>query len=89
MVYQSSQALHYPDLYLAGDLVQTLEHDGAQENDIITISKAATTGIAADGMHSWDLLTKNRQITAPGVYLFSVENKADGKNKVGKFVIIK
>jgi len=40
-------------------------------------------------MHSWDLLTKNRQITAPGVYLFSVENKADGKNKVGKFVIIK
>ncbi|MBP7333296.1 MAG: hypothetical protein KA963_01120 [Candidatus Cloacimonas sp.] len=74
---------------LAGDLVQTLEHDGAQENDIITISKAATTGIAADGMHSWDLLTKNRQITAPGVYLFSVENKADGKNKVGKFVIIK
>ena len=74
---------------LAGDLVQTLKHDGAPVTDIITISKASTTGLAADGMESWDLLSKNRQIIAPGVYLFSVENKADSKIKVGKFVIIK
>jgi len=40
-------------------------------------------------MHEWDLLSKNRQIIAPGVYLYSVENKADNKIKVGKFVIIK
>lgn len=74
---------------LAGDLVQSLNHDGQTQTDILTISKAATTGMAASGMHSWDLLTKNNQITAPGVYLFSVENKADDKLKVGKFVIIK
>ncbi len=74
---------------LAGDLVQTLNHDGATQTDIVTISKAATTGMAASGMQSWDLLTRNNQITAPGVYLFSVENKADDKIKVGKFVIIK
>lgn len=74
---------------LAGDLVQSLHHDGQYQTDILTISKAATTGMAADGMHPWDLLTKNNQITAPGVYLFSVENKADDKIKVGKFVIIK
>ena len=74
---------------LAGDLVQTLKHEGQTETDIVTISKAATTGMAASGMHSWDLLTRNNQITAPGVYLFSVENKADDKIKVGKFVIIK
>jgi len=40
-------------------------------------------------MESWDLLSKNRQIIAPGVYLFSVENKADNKIKIGKFVLIK
>lgn len=74
---------------MAGDLVQTLKHDGETQTDIITVSKAATTGIAASGIHSWDLLTRNNQITAPGVYLFSVENKADDKIKVGKFVIIK
>ncbi|MCB5251729.1 MAG: hypothetical protein WC944_05685 [Candidatus Cloacimonadaceae bacterium] len=74
---------------LAGDLVQSLHHDGQTQTDIVTISKAATTGMAASGIHSWDLLTKNNQITAPGVYLFSVENKADDKLKVGKFVIIK
>jgi len=60
---------------LAGDLVQTLHHDGQTQTDIVTISKAATTGMAASGIHSWDLLTKNEQITAPGVDLFSVENK--------------
>lgn len=74
---------------LAGDLVQTLEHDGAQPTDIVTVSKAATQGISADGIHPWDLLSKHHQIIAPGVYLFSVENKADKKIKVGKFVIIK
>nr|MDK2850901.1 hypothetical protein [Candidatus Cloacimonadota bacterium] len=74
---------------LAGDLVQTLHHDGETQTDIVTISKAATSGIAASGMHSWDLLSKNNQIIAPGVYLFSVENKADDEIKVGKFVLIK
>lgn len=74
---------------LAGDLVDELHHDGAATTDVITISKAATQGIAADGMHSWDLLSKNNQIIAPGVYLFSVENRDNDKIKVGKFVVIK
>jgi hypothetical protein len=74
---------------LAGDLVDTIHHDGPAQTDVLTISKAATTGIAADGMHYWDLLSKNDQIIAPGVYLYSVENKDDDKIKVGKFVIIK
>lgn len=74
---------------LAGDLVQTIQHDGEYQEDIINVSKAATMGISAEGIHSWDLLSKHRQIIAPGVYLFSVENKANSKIKVGKFVIIK
>jgi len=74
---------------LAGDLVQELDHEGARSTDIITVSKASTHGISADGMEPWDLLSKNNQIIAPGIYLYSVENKADKKIKVGKFVIIK
>ncbi|MFO8145669.1 MAG: hypothetical protein R6T89_08080 [Candidatus Syntrophosphaera sp.] len=74
---------------LAGDLVDKIEHDGTYEADIITVSKAATHGITASGMHEWDLLSRHNQIIAPGVYLYSVENKADNKVKVGKFVIIK
>jgi len=74
---------------LAGDLVQTLHHDGAYSEDVINISKAAQHGITSSGIHSWDLLSKHKQIIAPGVYLYSVENKADGKLKVGKFAVIK
>lgn len=74
---------------LAGDLVKEIYHNGAHETDILTISKADTKGISASGMHEWDLLSRHNQIIAPGVYLFSVENKADSKIKVGKFVIIK
>lgn len=74
---------------LAGDLVQELHHEGAHQADILTVSKAASKGITASGMHGWDLLSKHRQIIAPGVYLYSVENKTDGKRKVGKFVVVK
>ena len=74
---------------LAGDLVKEIEHDGAYQADIINISKAAAQGLSASGIHDWDLLSKNRQIIAPGVYLYSVENRADNQRKVGKFVIIK
>lgn len=74
---------------LAGDLVDEIDHNGAYQEDIINISKATTLGISASGIHAWDLLSKNRQIIASGVYLFSVENKANGDIKVGKFVLIK
>jgi len=74
---------------LAGDLVDEIDHDGSYQADILTVSKATTHGLTASGMHDWDLLSKHNQIIAPGVYLYSVENKADNKIKVGKFVIIK
>ena len=74
---------------LAGDLVDEIDHNGAYQADILTVSKATTHGLAASGMHDWDLLSKHNQIIAPGVYLYSIENKADNNIKVGKFVIIK
>ncbi|WP_456440215.1 hypothetical protein [Caldithrix abyssi] len=41
-----------------------------------------------DGSLDWDMLTKNRQEVAPGLYIFVVETE-DGKTQTGKFVIIK
>ena len=74
---------------LAGDLVDKIEHDGQTSVDVINPSKASQAGIAASGMHPWDLLSKNNQIIAPGVYIYSVEDHATEKVKLDKFVIIK
>jgi hypothetical protein len=74
---------------LAGDLVDEISHDGAYNEDVITISKAAALGITASGIHAWDLLSKHNQITASGIYLFSVENSKNGERKTGKFVLLK
>jgi len=70
-------------------LVDVLKHDGAETEDIISVSKAAYEGVAASGMEPWDLLSKNNQIISAGVYLFSVKDHDSGDKKVGKFVIIK
>ncbi len=74
---------------LAGDLVDQFRHEGAYEEDIITVSKAARLGVTSESIHSWDLLSENNQIIAPGVYLFSVKNLKTGDVNVGKFVLIK
>jgi hypothetical protein len=75
---------------MAGDLVDQIEHDGDEHyEDIISVSKAAFEAQAAGGIHAWDLLSRNNQIIAPGIYLFSVKDKDSGDKKVGKFVVIK
>jgi hypothetical protein len=74
---------------LAGDLIDTLHHDGTNNSQpIVTTSKASYEGMAASGIHPWNMLSRYNQIIAPGVYLYSVEDK-DGNIKVNKFVIIK
>ncbi|MFA5498136.1 MAG: hypothetical protein WC327_01135 [Candidatus Cloacimonadia bacterium] len=73
---------------LAGDLVDTIEHYGSKQEDIITISRAARHGLTASGMASWDVLSRHSQILAPGVYLYSVKDHKTGETKVDKFVII-
>jgi hypothetical protein len=61
---------------LDGDLVRTIEHD-RDEN-------------ALDATYDeWDLISRNTQAVVSGIYLFSVEDKDNGDNQVGKFVIIK
>jgi len=73
---------------LAGDLVDEIEHYGSIEEDVITVSRAASKGLTASGIASWNVLSRFNQIIAPGVYLYSVKNHANGEIKVDKFVII-
>ena len=56
---------------LAGDLVETIRHDGR----------------GGDGQAAWNLVTRNGQDVASGVYLFTVESRGDTQR--GRFVIIR
>jgi len=59
---------------IAGDLVQTLNHDGRDGN----------------GTQPWNLLTRNGQDVTSGVYLFSVDpTDSRFPRIVGKFVVIR
>jgi hypothetical protein len=56
---------------VAGDLVAQVEHDGS-------------TG---DGQASWNLISRNGQETASGIYLFTVDSSLG--QQTGRFVIVR
>ncbi len=56
---------------VAGDLVQSLDHDGSNGN----------------GQAAWNLITRNGQDVASGIYLFTVEGPSG--RQVGRFVIMR
>ncbi len=65
---------------LAGDLVNTINHDRMED--------LGNGDYASTGTSTWDLVSRNGQDVASGVYIFSVE--AEGfDTKVGKFVVIR
>jgi hypothetical protein len=68
---------HLPDkctirIYtIAGDHIRTLEHESPE----------------LDGNENWDLLTKNNQKIAAGIYIFHVESQYG--EKIGKFAVVR
>lgn len=58
---------------MSGYLVDTIEIDNNQDN----------------GLAYWDLLTKEDLEAAAGIYIYHVKSHASGKEKVGKFAVIK
>ncbi len=68
---------HLPDkctirIYtLSGDLLRTLEHDSPE----------------LDGNENWDLLTKNNQKIAAGIYIYHVDSQYG--EKIGKFAVVR
>jgi hypothetical protein len=79
---------------LAGDVVASLDHDaqtynGSGINWFEQYGDNRTSPQFSGGEHAWDLITRNDQAIATGLYLFTVEDKNTGKVKRGKFLIIK
>lgn len=77
---------------LGGDLVDTFEHhattyagEGIQWFD--KFSKGDR--VFAGGEHAWDLVTRDDQALASGLYFFTVEDSNTGKTQRGKFMVIK
>lgn len=78
---------------VAGDLVDVIEHnadtyDGSDSRWFETYSNPEDNAFAG-GEHAWDLLSRDNQIIARGLYLFVVIDEATGEKRKGKFVIIK
>lgn len=77
---------------LSGDLVDRFDHDAATYNGgDIEWFKTFSDGTQkfAGGEHAWDLITKNEQAIATGLYFFTVEDLNSGEVKKGKFLIVK
>jgi hypothetical protein len=77
---------------IAGDKVDQFTHDASSYNgsDIQWFQSFADgTQLLAGGEHAWDLITKNDQAIATGLYLFTVKNLKTGFIKKGKFLVIK
>jgi hypothetical protein len=77
---------------LAGDLVDSFNHSSTTYTgeDIQWFQKYARGNkVFAGGEHAWDLVTKDDQAIATGLYLFTVENLDTGDIQTGKFLVIK
>lgn len=77
---------------VAGDVVDKFTHYAKTYtgSDIQWFNTFADgTQILSGGEHAWDLISKNDQAIATGLYLFTVKNLKSGFTKTGKFLVIK
>jgi hypothetical protein len=77
---------------VAGDIVDKFTHEAASYNGSdIEWFKTYSDGTQkmSGGEHAWDLITRNDQAIATGLYLFTVKNLNSGYVKKGKFLVIK
>ena len=77
---------------LAGDLVDYFTHHsnaytGTDIQWFLKFARGET--VFSGGEHAWDLVTKDDQAIATGLYLFTVENLDSGEIQTGKFLVIK
>lgn len=78
---------------LSGDLIYEYDFDGATYDgrnargvyDPRTDLRSTLSGSS----FGWDMITRNGQAAATGLYMWAVEDKQSGKRSVGKFLIVK
>lgn len=83
---------------LAGDLVDTIDFDQAtyQPTDIRGIYDPTNPRdpdrdlpTLSGGMAAWDLISREDQGIASGLYIFSVDDRDTGRRQLGRFLVIK
>ena len=77
---------------LAGDLVDSFDHQGpdyAGEGVQWFDQFAPGNRVFAGGEHGWDLVSKDDQALASGLYFYTVEDRNSGEVQRGKFLVIK
>ncbi|NUO82188.1 hypothetical protein HUU05_19120, partial [candidate division KSB1 bacterium] len=77
---------------LAGDLVDSFTHDATSyQGEGIQWTEKFSRGnrVYAGGEHAWDLVTKDDQALASGLYFYTVEDNTTGKVQRGRFLVIK
>ena len=79
---------------LAGDLVYEKDFDGSTYHGegargIYDPSKSLGKPTMSGSTFGWNLITREGQAVATGLYMFSVEDRATGKRYLGKFLIVK
>jgi hypothetical protein len=78
---------------LSGDLVYEYEFDGrtyngANARGIYNPSSDLKANLSG-ATFGWDMITKQGQAAATGLYMWSVQPKNGGKREVGKFLLVK
>ncbi|MBL7073953.1 hypothetical protein ISS37_01775, partial [candidate division KSB1 bacterium] len=77
---------------LTGDLVDKFQHKALtyRGEDINWFEKYSGEGrLFPGGEHAWDLVTRDDQAIASGLYLFCVKDLSTGEVQTGKFLVIK
>ncbi len=78
---------------MAGDLVDVINHNAStyngQDAAVISAQQTNRNTVFPGGEHAWDLISKNDQAIASGMYLYSVTNEKTGTVFKGKFLVIK
>ncbi len=77
-----------------GDFIDSFDHHGDYNGSDIRWFQSfgaenSNQNVFSGGEHAWDLLSKESQIIARGMYLFHVEDLDNGKNFTGTFLIVK
>ena len=67
---------------LDGDFVDEINSGG-----IVKVS-SSFGGTGSDSVAEWDLITRNDQEAAPGIYMYVIDSPSAG-TKIGKFVIVR
>jgi hypothetical protein len=78
---------------LSGDLVYSTDFDGASYTGLnargINRGGADIKSILPGTMWGWDLITREGQAAATGLYMWAVEDKHSGARQTGKFLLVK